>query len=270
MPLHLHNMRNIKFELNGIEYKIPHVLSIGNYVKIFKIKGLFEDEYFATKLINIMTGADVKDLDAAPRDEIQFITNQLMKLIPVEKPAFSDRFTLDGIEYGFIPEWKKMSFGEYADLDTLMTKKPEEMIDYIHIITAILYRPIIKSKSSHKFTIEKYNQETMEERAELFKEKLDVEYALGAQFFFIQFAKNFSNYTPISLIQKMKMEWNGIKFAWRNRKKLWLLLSKKHLDGSQFSIELQLMMLQDTMILSQKALLKYSTNSATSLKKTKN
>jgi hypothetical protein len=262
-------MRDIKFELNEIEYKIPHILSIGNYAKIFKIKGLFEDDYFATKLINIMTGADVKDLDAAPRDEIQFITNQLMKLIPVEKPSFSDRFTLDGVEYGFIPEWKKMSFGEYADLDTLMTKKPEEMIDYLHIITAILYRPIIKSKSSHKFTIEKYNQDTMEERAELFKEKLDVEYALGAQFFFIQFALNFSNFTPMSLIQKMKREWNGIKFAWRNRKKLWSLLLKRDLDGTQFSIELQLMILQDTMKLSQKVLSKYSTNSATSSKKTK-
>lgn len=262
-------MNKITFKLDGTEYKLPHILSIGNYAKIFKVKGLFEDDYFAVKLINIMTGADMKELDEAPRDEIQYLTNELIKLIPVEKPTFTDRFVLDGIEYGFIPEWKKMSFGEFADLDTLMTKKQDEILDYYHIITAILYRPITKSKSEHNFEIEKYNQDTLYDRAELFKNKLDVEVALGAQFFFIKFAENYLNYTPTSLIQKIKMEWSGIKFAWRNRKKLWTLLSKRDLDGLQFSIELQMMILEDTMRLSQKELSKYSTNSAISSKKTK-
>ena len=35
-------------------------------------------------------------------------------------------------------------------------KKPEEMLDYIHIITAIMYRPIISEKTKHKFEIEEY------------------------------------------------------------------------------------------------------------------
>ena len=256
-------MRDIKFELDGIQYKLPQILSIGNYQKILKVKDFFEDEYFAIKLISILTGANMKTLEDAPRDEIMFLSNEILKLIPVERPTFTDRFTIDGVEYGFIPEWKKMSFGEFADLDTLMTKKPEEMLEFIHIITAILYRPIIKSKSEHKFQIEKYNQNSMEERAELFREKLDIEVALGAQFFFIQFAKNFSSYIPMSLTMRMKMNWMGVKFVWRNRKKIWHLLSKRDLDGSQYSIELQMMILEDMMKLSTKELLKYSTNSPT-------
>ena len=162
------------------------------------------------------------------------------------KSAFVNRFTLDGVDYGFLPTWKKMSFGEFADLDTLMTKKQDEVLDYLHIITAILYRPITKSKSEHNFEIEKYNQQTLEERAELFKNKLDVEVSLGAQTFFIQFAKNVSNYTPMSLKTWMKISWIELKILWKMRKWIWrAVVSKKGLDGTLFLTEFQTMILQN-------------------------
>lgn len=122
---------------------------------------------------------------------------ELLKIIPTREPGFTDEFTFEGVQYGFIPSWKNMSFGEFPDLDTLMTKKPEEFLNYLHIITAILYRPITKRKGKHKFEIEEYNVHTMEERAELFRDKLNVEYALGSQFFFIHFKDLFSKYPNI-------------------------------------------------------------------------
>jgi hypothetical protein len=256
-------MKDIAFELEGKKYTLPKDLCIGTYVKIFKVRNLFEEDYFEPKLISIVTGADEKLLENAPREQISYLANEIAKLIPFEKPTFVDRFTLQGIEYGFIPEWKKMTFAEFADLDTLMNKKPEEMLDYLHIITAILYRPIVKQKSKHKFEIEKYDSDLMVERAELFKDKLDIEYSLGAQFFFIQFARNFSLYTRISLTQTIKISWMAMGFVWRNLRKIWNLISKKDLDGTQFSIELQTMILQDTIQFSQKRFLKSSTNSPT-------
>jgi hypothetical protein len=177
-------MKRITFELQGQEYKIPQFITIGDYVKIFKVKGLFDDEYFAAKLISIVTGADLNVLLESSREEVQFISEKILEVLPFEKPAFVDRFELDGVHYGFIPSWKKMSFGEFADLDTLMTKKPEDMLEYFHIITAILYRPIIKQKSEHNFEIEKYNSDTMEERAELFKNKMPISLAYAYTLFF--------------------------------------------------------------------------------------
>lgn len=53
-------MKKITFELEGVEYKLPYYLTIGDYVKIFKVKDLFEDEYFSVKLINIITGAPME------------------------------------------------------------------------------------------------------------------------------------------------------------------------------------------------------------------
>jgi hypothetical protein len=249
-------MKNITFELKGTEYTLPKYLTIGDYVKIFKVKNLFEDEYFAIKLINIITGAPMDLLLKANRQVINNLSGELLKIIPTREPSFVDRFELDGVEYGFIPSWKDMSFGEFADLDTLMTKKPEEMLNYLHIITAILYRPITKSKSEHKFEIEEYNVKLMEERAELFKNKLNVEYALGSQFFFIHFAKIYSKNILTSSMSWMRMSWIQIKFAWKWRKEIWKSLWRKNSDGTLFLTELQMMILQDTILSLRKELSK--------------
>lgn len=248
-------MNKVTFELEGKEYKIPTHLTINDYVKVFKVKDLFEDDYFAAKLISIITGADMTKLLEADREKVGYVFEQIYKILPLDKPGFLDKFTLDGVEYGFIPSWKKMSFGEFADLDTLMTKKPDEVLDYLHIITAILYRPITKSKSKHNFEIEKYNQNTMDERSELFKNKLDIEVALGAQFFFTQFARIYSNYTPISLKMWMKISWIQLRVVWKMRKLIWKrIVLRKDLDGSSFSTEFAQMILQDI----QKLLIKQS------------
>jgi hypothetical protein len=248
-------MNKVTFELEGQEYKIPTHLTINDYVKVFKVKDLFDDDYFAAKLISIVTGADMTKLLEADREKVGYVFEQIYKILPLDKPGFLDKFTLDGIEYGFIPSWKKMSFGEFADLDTLMTKKPDEVLDYLHIITAILYRPITSSKSKHKFEIEKYNQNTMEERSELFKNKLDIEVALGAQFFFTQFARIYSNYTPISLKMWMKISWIQLSVLWKMRKLIWKrIVLRKDLDGLSFSTEFAQMILQDI----QKLLIKQS------------
>jgi hypothetical protein len=238
-------MSKITFEIDGIEYKIPTLITIGDYVKLYKVNGLFDDEYYQAKLINLITGAPLEKLMEVERDKVQFLSTKIIELIPTEKPGFVDKFTLDNVEYGFIPDWKKMSFGEFADLDTLMTKKPQEILDYVHIITAILYRPITKHKGKHNFEIEKYNQDTLTDRAELFKNKLDVEVALGAQFFFTLFARNSLNYTPTSLRSWMSVSWMQIKFAWKWRKILWRVIFKKDLDGSWYSTEFLKMTLRD-------------------------
>lgn len=234
----------LTFEIEGQEYKIPQYITLGDYVKIYKIKGLFDDDYFATKLINVLTGAPQKKLMEVERDKIEFIFNQIYSILPQSTPSFVDKFELDGVEYGFLPSWKKMSFGEFADLDTLMTKKPDEVLDYLHIITAILYRPIT-TKDKKKYLIEKYTQETLEDRAELFRNKLDIEVSLGAQFFFIKFAENVLNYTPTSLTNWMKISWMQLRVLWKMRKILWKSLLRKDLDGTWFLTELLKMTYQD-------------------------
>lgn len=233
----------ITYELEGKEYNVPDFMSIENYVKIFKVKDIFSNDYFNAKIISIVSDAPLDKLLEANYNEINYLANYITLLFPVE-PKFEDRFEIDGIHYGFLPNWRGLSFGEWVDLDTLLNKNKDEIMDYIHIITAILYRPIISEKSAHEYTIEKYNSDTMVERAELFKKKLDIKYFIGAQFFFAMFAQRYTNPTlqssKLTMVQKVKM-------MWKYRKLILKSLLKKDLDGSQLSTELLMMTLPNTM-----------------------
>lgn len=237
-------MTQVKFDLDGIEYEVPSFMNLENYAKIFKIKDILSEDYFAAKLIHLMTGAPVEKLLEADFNSIQYLSTYIMTLFPNEEEKFVDKFELEGVRYGFIPSWKKMTFAEYVDLDTLFTKKRNELLDYIHIIMAILYRPITHEPDKKEYKIEKYDYESMQERAELFKKHLDIKYYVGAQFFFIKFEKKYSDLINPSSITTMTLK-DRIKFLWRWRKMIKWSLSRKSSDGLPSSTELVQMILQN-------------------------
>jgi hypothetical protein len=241
----------IKFKIDDKEYKLPTFISIEHYSKIFKIKDLFSDDYFAARLINIVSDASVEDLLNCDYQEVSYMSSYIMELLPRDTSQFKDRFEIDGVKYGFFPNWKDLTFAEFMDMDTISTKKMDDLLDMLHILAAIMYRPITEEKSEHNFKIEKYDVNTMLERAELFKKKLDVSYILGAQFFFIKYARRFSNYTQLSLIPKLSL-WTKIKTIWTMRKVLWHLIFKKRSVGSWSSTELLEMILQNMKLSTKK------------------
>jgi hypothetical protein len=234
-------MKQVTFEIEGIEYEIPQKITIEKYVKTYKIKDIFSDDYLAAKLLNILTGAPVEKLLDANFQIVQQLSSYAMLLFPQGEPFFEDKFELNGVWYGFIPSWKELSFAEWVDLDTLMSKKPEEILDYIHILTSIMYRPIEGDHTTNKFKIEKYDVEKMKVRSELFQKELDIKYFIGAQFFFIKFAKKYLETTPQSLTTIQKM-----KFIWKYRKLIKTQLLKNDSDGMLSSTDLLTMTLQNT------------------------
>jgi len=234
-------MKKVSFEIEGIEYEIPRKITIEKYVKTYKIKDLFSDQYLAAKLLNILTDAPIEKLLETNFQIIEQLATYSMLLFPNGEQKFVDKFELNGVWYGFIPSWKELTFAEWVDLDTLMTKKPEEILDFIHIIMAIMYRPIIGNHNTNKFKIEKYDVETLKDRSELFYKELEIKYFIGAQFFFIKFAKKYTETTQASLSMTEK-----IKMIWRNKKLIKILLSKKGSVGTSLSTELLTMILQNT------------------------
>jgi len=235
----------IKFTISEQEYVVPEFISIENYVKIYKVKDLFTDEYFAAKIISIVCEAPLELILECDYEEVNYLASQILIKIPLEKPSFIDRFELDGVKYGFFPDWKDLSFAEFVDLDTISTKKPEELLDLLHILSSIMYRPIISEEGIHKYKIEKYNIDSMRVRAELFKKKLDIKYVLGAQFFFIKFANRYSSYFQLSSFPPMT-NWTKIKMIWKMRK--WIIASifRRPMVGSLSSTKLLETILQNT------------------------
>ena len=234
----------IKFTMNEVEYKLPEYLTIEQYVKIYKMQDLFEDQYFAAKLISVMTNAPVNELLEHDYQEINFLASELLTLIPIATP-FEDRFELDGVHYGFFPNWKDLTFAEFIDLDTISSKKPEELLDQLHYLIAIMYRPITNERGLHDFDIEKYDVNTMKTRAELFKKKLNVRYVLSAQSFFTQLEKKFSVYSQLSSIKKLSWK-QKIKIVWTMRKWIIQTLLKKRTVGTSSSTDYLETILQNT------------------------
>jgi hypothetical protein len=226
----------IKFKIDDKQYQLPNSISIDKYVKIYKAKELFTDEYFAAKIINIVCDTPLDDLLDSDYQEVNYLAAQILEMIPIDKPKFKDRFEIDGVHYGFFPTWKELSFAEFVDMDTISTKKPEELLSMLHILAAIMYRPIIEEKSHHDFQIEKYDVEKMKVRSEIFKHKLDISYVLGAQFFFINYAKKYSDYFQLSSMKTLSI-WTRIKLIWNLRKMIWKTLFKKSTDGSSLSTD---------------------------------
>jgi len=235
----------IKFTLEDKQYEIPEIMTIGHYVKMYKMKDLFSDDYYAAKLVNLFTGAKVEDLLETDFEKVNYLASEIMKLIPQERPPFKDRFELDGVQYGFFPQWEDLSFAEFVDMDTISSKKEDELLDMLHLLCAIMYRPIVTERSPHDFDIEKYDIKSMKIRAELFKNKLDVGVILAAQFFFINFANRYSNYFQLSSIKTLSI-WTRIKLLWMLRKVLINALFNRSMAGSLSSIDWLQMILQNT------------------------
>lgn len=262
-------MSKITFELEKKEYELPECLTIENYVKIYKVKDFLGEDFFQAKIINAITGAKMESILKASHSEINYISNYLLSLFPDNNYPFLDKFTLNDIEYGFLPSWKNMSFAEFIDLDTLMQKKPEEIINMLHIICAIMYRPIISKKSEHDFQIEDYDVKSMEARAELFRKELDVKYVLGGQFFFSRYANQSLSSFPQSLTQRARSFMKEMVLTWKMRKTIWKILLNKPLDGSQLSIELLATTLPNTIKSRKRPFFQRLTSFFTSWKKTK-
>ena len=94
-----------------------------------------------------------------------------------------DVINIDGIEYGLI-KFSDMTGGEWVDMEGYL----EDSIVNLHKIVALFYRPILTTLNDGSLILEDYDTKTANARAELFKEKLNVEDVYGVVVFFCNIA----------------------------------------------------------------------------------
>lgn len=172
-----------KIKIDEKLYNFPSKLSevtLGQFQEIVSLKamGSIKDNIDLTiKIISILMKVSEEFLNTIPYTDIV----KLAKLCGFifdstnEEPKFE--VVIDNVKYVMLNEISKMSTAEYIDLDTLLSDK-ENAVSNLHLIMGILYRPATK-----KNKIEPYNSETLNERAELFKEKMTCNYAVTAMLF---------------------------------------------------------------------------------------
>ena len=162
--------------------------------------------FLEKKLLGIFCGVELKDID---RIGLSVFDNTIQHLSNIlnSKPELVKTFKMTGtddvtVEFGLIPNFDKMSYGEFVDLEKYLFVDKD-----FHRAMAVMYRPV-KLKSKGSYLIHDYKG--TEYLAEVMKSTpLDV--ALAARVFFYRLATKLSNFTMAYTLKELQQKQEGRK-----------------------------------------------------------
>ena len=202
-----------------VNLRIPtslNEITLGQYQEFVKLEQELKDSTDVSiqlKMIEIFCSVPQAVVRSMKATDIAEICEIINTMFDTDSQLIS-KFTLKGVDYGFIPELDNMSFGEYMDLDTFIGDN-----DNLHRALNVLFRPIKLNKGS-RYIIEDYEPNDSEVAKDF---PLDV--VLGAIVFFYTLGKDLSKVMLNSLDKK-------------NEKDLaQYLISQQNTDGSIHSMQ---------------------------------
>ena len=182
----------------NIEINVPSSLSeitLGQYQKFLKIAENNPDGNFLNaKMIEIFCGISLSDSYKLKMSSVTAILDILNEMLAIT-PQHVERFKMNGVEYGFIPDLDEMSLGEYIDLDNNASKWEQ-----MHVAMNVLYRPIKTSK------VGKYNIEDYDVKFPEVLKDMPLDAAIGSLFFFYNLGTELAKHTIQSLDSQAEME----------------------------------------------------------------
>ena len=198
---------------NDFNFTIPETLrdiklsQWQRYIEILeKNKDAELTGFLEKKLLGIFCGVELKDID---RIGLSVFDNTIQHLSNIlnGKPELVKTFKMTGtddvtVEFGLIPNFDKMSYGEFVDLEKYLFVDKD-----FHRAMAVMYRPV-KLKSQGSYLIHDYKG--TEYLAEVMKSTpLDV--ALAARVFFYRLATKLSNFTMAYTLKELQQKQEGRK-----------------------------------------------------------
>jgi hypothetical protein len=133
-----------------------------------------DDEFVAQKMIETFCNIELSDIVKMNYTDVIDLYGHFTQMFNT-KHSFVQRFKLNDVEFGFIPNLEQITFEEFVDLESNLANNKT-----MHNAMAVMYRPIV-TKSKDKYTIERY--ETSAKYDEVMKfAPLNV--VLGANVFF--------------------------------------------------------------------------------------
>lgn len=186
------------------DYHIPEKwteVKLGQYQDYMEKVIDIEDESTLNKIaISCFTGLSMNLIDKIRKTDIDAVNGYLNELAKKKMNSTLNLIIeVEGVDYGFHPKLKDLTFGEFVDLDNYLSDPWKNM----HYIMAVLYRPIVKQKKN-KYNIEEYDSDKTFERAQKFKDVLSVATVNGAANFFLSIGLEYQSVMQLSLKQQQK------------------------------------------------------------------
>jgi hypothetical protein len=184
-------------------------------VKEFKLIDKWEDVTIETysKLITFTNGTKsseaietLTELSNIPKEllkqlELKHIVLMLEKLSHLqsqEDTTLKNIIEIDGVRYGFHPDFDEMTLGEYADIESFIKSGAEK---HLPEIMAVLYRPI-KEEVDGVYTIEAYDG-NIKIRTEVMR-KMSATKVHSALVFFYHFSNVLLTTLQLSLMEVLQ------------------------------------------------------------------
>lgn len=120
----------------------------------------------ARRVVEILANLEKGSLNSADYADLNTATTALRWIMDEPDPftlstPLKQRIYVEGLEYGFIPDWTKLTVGEYADLETYCHKG---IVKYLDKAMAVMYRPIVE-QGLDMYEIETYEPSKDREEA---------------------------------------------------------------------------------------------------------
>lgn len=199
----------MEIKYKGKKYKVEEP-TIEMWSKLILLQDWTDGKEFSIKLLSMITGLSEEDIENADMDEIIKVSTQLSEFLMKNASEFKNEFEFNDKKYRFL-DLSNLTFGEFIDIDTYLSKSEVEKKKEMHMLMAMLYREV-DEKGDYK----PYDSKLLQARGEEFK-KLPVKYVNGATTFFLLLDKTLQGDLRGSFWDQfkmmMKMIWLLVKFG---------------------------------------------------------
>ena len=109
----------------------------------------YDETFVAIQMVSIFCNLNIEQVMQIPVYDFEEIIQQLSEVLK-QKPTLVRQFKLNGVKYGFVPNFDEESIGTFSYIDTLIGNED----NWTKLMSA-MYRPITKS-FGNMYEIEKF------------------------------------------------------------------------------------------------------------------
>jgi hypothetical protein len=199
----------MKFNYQNKQYQIDEP-TVEMWSKLTLLQEWTDEREFCVKLLSFITGLTEEEIENSDYMEVVKLSNEISVFLTQDGDKFYNEFSFNNKNYRFL-DLPNLTFGEFIDIDTYLTKEPHEKKKEMPLLMAMLYREV-----DDKGNTLPYDSGKVYLRGEEFK-KLPVKYIHGASSFFLRGEKllrgNMTGFSWRRTMMILKMIWLLVKFT---------------------------------------------------------
>jgi len=187
----------MKFNYKNKQYEIEEP-TVEMWSKLVLLQEWTDEREFCVRLLSMTTGLTEEEIENSDYLEVVKISNEISVFLTQDGDKFYNEFSFNNKNYRFL-DLPNLTFGEFIDIDTYLTKEPHEKKKEMPLLMAMLYRELDENGQ-----YKPYNSKELQLKAEEFK-KLPVKYVRGATNFFFHLDKTLQGNFRASFWQNLKL-----------------------------------------------------------------